>query len=385
MGKSLQGKELGEHISQRKDGRYQGSFVDRFGKRRYCYSKNLAELKKKLRAAQVENDSLTNIIQSDMTVDEWFDMWMDTYRADCRNTTKHQYEYEYKRVKKNLGNVKLSELQVLHVQRAINQLKTVSSKKNTLKILRSMLRKAVDSDLLLKNPADRVEISQRIKHKERRVLTKKETVLLLEAMEGKTHYPLIVVALGTGMRIGELLGLTWDNIDFKNERIHVQQTLCFVENENGKYFEMHEPKTEKGNRSIPMLPDVKKALKQQYEIKQNILKQGHEPQAGFENLVFTTRDNNPVHAMGVRLALEQAVGRIRKKYPTLQFDDVYPHALRHTFATRCIENGIEPKSLQIILGHSTIGITMDLYCHVMPETIDLEMQKLENMQIALTS
>lgn len=128
---------------------------------------------------------------------------------------------------------------------------------------------------------------------------------------------------------------------------------------------------------------LKKALKQQYEIKQNILKRGYEPQAGFENLVFTTRDNHPLHARGVRLALEQAVGRIRKKYPTLQFDDVYPHALRHTFATRCIENGIAAKSLQIILGHSTIGITVNLYCHVMPETIN--MQKLENMQIAFTS
>lgn len=202
-------------------------------------------------------------------------------------------------------------------------------------------------------------------------------------MEGKTHYPPIVVALETGMRIGGLSGLTWDNIDFKNERIHVQQTLWFVKNENGKYFEMHEPKTEKGNRSIPMFPDVKKALKQQYEIKKNSLKRGHEPQAGFENFVFTTIDNHPLHAMGVCLTLEQAVGRIRKKCPTLQFDDVYPHALRHTFTTRCIENGIAPKPLQIILGHSTIGITVNLYCHVMPETIN--MPKLENMQIAFTS
>lgn len=383
MGKSLQGKELGSNISQRKDGRYQGSFVNRFGKRQYIYDTKLSELKKRLRAAQVSNDNATNIIPSDITVDEWFHTWMNIYKSGCRNTTKMNYQVDYNRVKDNLGSIKLSDLKLVQIQNAINSLKTTGTKTASLKILRSMLEKAVDSELIAKNPAAKVVVLQKKECKPIRFMTKQETALLLEEVKDSVRYPLIVVTLGTGMRIGEVVGLTWDDIDFKNNIIHVRKTLCIVKGEAGLYFEFHEPKTEKGRRDIPMLPDVKTALKNQYTIKQDILKRGNKPQVGFENLVFTTDTNGPVNTSCVRKILKQASDRINKKNPELNFEDIHPHALRHTFATRCIESGMAPKTLQILLGHSNIKLTMDLYCHVTQETIDLEMGKLKDFQIAL--
>ncbi len=185
MGKSLQGKELGSNITQRKDGRYQGSFVNRFGKRQYIYDTKLSELKKRLRAAQVSNDNATNIIPSDITVDEWFHTWMNIYKSGCRNTTKMNYQVDYNRVKDNLGSIKLSDLKLVQIQNAINSLKTTGTKTASLKILRSMLEKAVDSELIAKNPAAKVVVLQKKECKPIRFMTKQETALLLEEVKGK--------------------------------------------------------------------------------------------------------------------------------------------------------------------------------------------------------
>ena len=383
MGKSLKGKELGTGISQRKDGRYQARYTDRFGKRQYIYDTDLKELRKKLRAEQVANDKGTSVIDSSITLNEWFDTYLELYKANCRNSTKHTYTVDYNRVRKNLGEMKLSDIKLVSVQQAINMIVSITSQKSTLAILNSVLDKAVDSEILVVNPAKKVSVSKREKKKERRVLTEKETELLLKEIKKSSSQLIVVVALRTGMRIGEVLGLTWDDLDFKNKIIHVRKTLCIV-SENGKtHFEFHDTKTDSGARDIPMLEDVCKVFKQQYEYKQSILKSGKNPVPGFENLVFITRKNKPIDVSTVRRALIQAGKRINEEYPDCKFKEVHPHALRHTFATRCIENGMNPKTLQKILGHSTLNMTMDLYCHVMQETINSEMQKMEKLSVSL--
>ena len=141
-------------------------------------------------------------------------------------------------------------------------------------------------------------------------------------------------------------------------------------------FEFHEPKTEKGRRKIPMTLKAYQILKKQLLWKRSIEVKGYEAPEGYEDLVFTTTKNTPISPRDTTVVMRFITERIRKKRP--DFEPVTPHTLRHTFATRCIERGMNPKTLQIILGHSTIQLTMNLYCHVTDDMLISEMSKFEN-------
>ena len=186
MGKSINGKELGKGISQRKrDGLYQGRFVNRFGKRETIYEKSLSELRHRLRNAQYEDENQINVVTKDITLDEWYDVWMDTCKRNCRNSTKATYATQYRMIKKSLGWRKLNSLNLVIVQQAVNELKTDNQRKNVKKLLVDMLDKAIDSDLLTRNVAKKVNtVISKEETKERRVLTVKETKIFLKEAEG---------------------------------------------------------------------------------------------------------------------------------------------------------------------------------------------------------
>ena len=203
MGKSLNGKELGKGLSQRKDGLYQGRFVNRFGKKQTVYAKTLNEVRQKLRNEQYEDEKALNVVAKDVTLDEWYEIWMDTCKKNCRDSTKETYAGHYRRIQKALGWRKLTSLNLLIMQQAINKLETDNERKNSKKILVDMLEKAIDSDLLIKNSAKQINtvISKEVK-KERRVLTVGETELFFSYAKDTFYYNLYVVAIDTGMRIG---------------------------------------------------------------------------------------------------------------------------------------------------------------------------------------
>ena len=138
MGKSLNGKELGKGISQRKDGLYQGRFVNRFGKKQTVYAKTLNEVRQKLRNEQYEDEKSLNVVTKDVTIDEWYQIWMDTCKKNCRESTKTTYAGHYRRVQKALGWRKLTALNLIIIQQAINELDTDNERKNSKKILVDM-------------------------------------------------------------------------------------------------------------------------------------------------------------------------------------------------------------------------------------------------------
>lgn len=179
MGKSIKGKELGKGITQRKsDGLYQGRFVNRFGKTQTIYASNLNELRKRMREEQYEDEKALNVVTKDVTLDEWYEIWMNTCKKNCRNSTRESYATHYKRIQKELGWRKLTSLNLIIMQNALNELVSDNARKNTKKILVDMLEKAIDSDLLTKNVAKQLNtvISKEDK-KERRVLTVSEAEL----------------------------------------------------------------------------------------------------------------------------------------------------------------------------------------------------------------
>ena len=261
-------------------------------------------------------------------------------------------------------------------ENALNELVSDNARKNTKKILVDMLEKAIDSDLLTKNVAKQLNtvISKEDK-KERRVLTVSEAELFLGEAQSSFYYNLFVLAIETGMRIGELCGVQWKDIDFEKKVLYVRHTLCYFQ-KGGKYiFEMHDAKTKNGRRTIPLTTRALEALKRQRIQKQKILFKGIETEEQYRGLVFVTKNNRPTQQFIVQEAIGAIVNRIRKEHP--DYEMFSPHCLRHTFATRAIENGMQPKTLQKILGHGSLQMTMDLYCHVTEDTLFTEMMKME--------
>ena len=374
MGKSLSGKELGLGICQRKDGLYQGRFTNRFGKRETLYDKKLNNLRLRLRKAQIDDNNAANPLKSNMTLDEWYDIWIDTFKRNCRNTTIVEYKGIYKSIKQELGWRKLQTLEPVILQKVLNDLKSDNQRKMVKTILSDILDKAKRNGLISKNPAKHLitQIDNEYP-KERRVLSIQETELFLEYSKESRYYNLFVVALETGMRIGELKALYWNDIDFSRRALWVKKTMCLVRSDHGAYFEVHNPKTFSGNRLIPLTNKCIEALMRQKILNTSTVQKYKD--TNFTNLVFPSKKNQPFHDMVILESIHNVIAKMAA-------DGVYvekfgPHTFRHTFATRAIENDMNPKTLQRILGHSSLQMTMNLYCHVSDDKLFDEMKKME--------
>lgn len=214
----------------------------------------------------------------------------------------------------------------------------------------------------------------------------------IQHAKGRFYENLILTALGTGMRAGELLGLTWDDVDFRKREIRVNKTLVHIkDSETKKYvFKYQTPKTKNGTRTIPMQDSVYKALKRQYvQIKEmQLVFPDWDVLEGFTNLVFTTKTGRPVTERNFQVAVDNVAKAIDKERSEIAeqqntefvpIPHMYPHAFRHTFATRCFEAGIEAKIVQGYLGHYSTAITMDLYTHVTDDMAKKEMEKLNSL------
>lgn len=361
MGKSLNGKELGAGIYQRKDGLYYGRFKNRFGKLQTVYDNTYNGVRKKLTQAKTDDANQVNVAAPNMTLDEWFEKWKTICKCNCRDSTLQTYTNHYKRVAGKLGWRKLSQLNLIITQDAINSLETDNQRRNSKKILVDMLNKAVASDLISKNPAVSVNTTiTKEKKKEKVVLTEREMATFLSEAKECRYYNAFVLALETGLRVGEIMGLTWD--DIHDDYLEVNKTLIYFSN-HGKYeFEFHEPKTFHSSRKVPLTKRAKAALKDQKE------RFGTGIVPGFGRLVFKTKNNKPTQ----QFILQEAITYVNKSNAPFSF-----HTFRHTFATRCVERGINPKTLQKILGHAQLQMTMDLYCHVTDDKLFDEMKCLE--------
>ena len=372
MGKSLKGRELGKGLSQRPDGTYEGRFVNRFGKRQSVYGKTITEVTQKLRDAQISDDNMLNIVDSNITLDEWYEKFISVYKKHCRNTTIRTYNTEYNSLKPFIGHLKLKDIKLITLQTVFNKLKSDSLRKRCRSLLVDIFEEAIRNELITKNVATgiKTKIAQK-NEEERRVLSDKEVELLLSVIvENCYMYHLIVIGLNTGMRLGEMLGLCWDCVDFENNEITVRRNMIYLPNNGEGIYELHEPKTASGRRMIPMLPVVKNSLLV-LKRRKEIISNRHLPVDGMEDLVFASKMNRPINEANVRSSIRYYLKKIESRGETMGY--FTPHCLRHTFTTNCIKKGVTPKTLQKVLGHAHINITLDIYCHIDKETIKNEM------------
>lgn len=379
MGKSLAGKQLGKGITQRKDGLYQARFTNRFGKRQTMYAKTVTEITRKLREEQYYDEKQINVVDSTMTLDEWYEKWITVCKKHCRDTTKRTYAIQYNRLRDKIGWRKLTKLNLVILQNAFNELATDNMRQDCKALLVDILNRAVETDLLMKNVAVGINpIIDNCESEEKRILNDDEIKMILESSKNSQLHEFFVIALGTGMRMGEILGLTWDCVDFENGSIAVKKTLCYLPNDGRAIYEFHAPKTRAGKRQLPMTKDVKTALEKQ-KVRKDKIAIRHNPRVGMEDLVFCSKTNNPIHESNIRKAIKYHVDKINRENPDIDFKIFTPHGLRHTFATKAIEKGMKPKVLQKILGHNSLQMTMDLYCHVEENTLREEMALIGEM------
>lgn len=395
------GRELPKGITWRED---KQTFMARFtyqGQSYTFYNKDLKAIKKTLSEKRYEVEHGLQGKADKISLNTWYETWLNEYKIpNIKETSVHTYKQMYScYIKPALGNKHLSQVKPVHIQKVYNELLenglSAKSVSNIQGMLYDIFERACCNDLIIKNPCKGID-RPKVEQPDRRVLSVEEQYTLtsyLKKDKFKPNEPLVLTLLGTGMRIGEALGLTWDDIDFKNEQISVNKTLVYVKDlKTGKYmFKYQTPKTKNSIRTIPMLSNVKNALKHQSTSQKRLrLYMGGEwqPLEGFENVVFTSLKGRPHQESEIRKFLIKIVAEINKDEKALAekenrepviMEHVYPHALRHTFATRCFEQDMPPKTVQHLLGHATLQMTMDLYVHLTEQKKIADMQKLEGL------
>ncbi|MED4990107.1 site-specific integrase [Parageobacillus toebii] len=320
-----------------------------------------AEVEKKLFVGDV--DIVKN---SDITVKDWIEQYLELYGSQLRETTlKTRKTRLYNHIIPELGNYKLQKLTRMQYQKFINK-KLDAMKESTVKSLHgtfmTIVNKAVEHGIIDRNKFQGISISKGNEEEKIKFLTKEEVEKLL--MVAKTfefdEYMSVFILLRTGLRKGELLALTWDDIDFDNKLMTI--------NKNRNHLGTFPPKTKKSNRVISMDNKLTKELKrfQLWQAK-NKLQFGRYQ---FNNYVLVDRYGVPYHEWKINAILENMAEKAN-------LSPISPHALRHTHAVMLLESGVDIKTVSDRLGHTKINMTADVYLHVSRKQEDEAVLKLE--------
>ncbi len=381
MAVDLNGKQLPKGIHQRENGLYVGRF--KFQKQSYVfYDRNLEQLQRILEDKKYEVRHGLYTKENNITVDAWFNTWMQNYKTNLKANSIYTYEQAYGLyIKPTFGEFKLKDIRSEMIQALINQLFQQGKSRSRINIVYviflGMYKKAVALNMVNRNPVNAVEFPKnKIKNK-LRVMTVEEQATFLQYAQGRNYYDIYLLALSTGMRIGEILALRWSDVDFPNRTVTVNGTLVYISSKDIRFIDT--PKSLSSQREIPMLDQVFDMLTQRklrQEQFQQELGEKWKEEPGLENLVFTYDAGGAYWDASVRTEIAKIVKTINND--GMLFEKITPHTFRHTFATRGLENGIPPKVMQSILGHSSLAMTMDKYSHVLPNTKAKEMEKINS-------
>ena len=394
MGKNLKGKECGKGICQRKDGLYKARFTDKTGRRREKHFRTVPEARNWLDDARYEDKHQEFFVDSEITVDSWFDFWHTYIIADLAPNTRRNYQERYiQNIQPVIGRMMLKDVKPMHTKIVLNRMYDKyagGTIRQTYIAMGTMLRAAVNNDLIQKHPMDGVRYTKPVRAKDNiHYLTIEEQKRFLETAKHYHNYHQYALILETGLRTGELIGLTWDAIDWEKRTLTVNKTLEFRYKQN--CWRAGPPKTVSSYRTIPLTNRAFEILQEVYS-QRHIRKQseelsqeldyidrrtGEEKHMVLKDLVFINwRTGMPAK----NSSYDTYLYRICDKAGINHF---CMHALRHTYATRAIESGMQPKILQKLLGHASIQTTMDRYVHVTDESMEEAIRQFENMGYAV--
>lgn len=389
---------LREGEYQRKNQTYEYRWKDGTGASHSVYAKSLDELREKENA--VLRDSLDHI-QADaknLTINDLFDIWKKLKRG-LKDNTFCNYCYMYtKFVSSGFGERRIQDLKRSDVRSFYNSLSDSRGLKsasiaNVHTILHQVLQLGVEDDYLRYNPSDNAlrDLKKALAgdSPKRRALTRQQQELLERFLRkpGPMHrwYPIVEGMLWTGMRVGEITGLRWEDVDFEKNEISVNHTLVYYSRrqENGVCrFAINTPKTRAGERVIPMLPRVREALLEERRLQRESGITCQSVIDGYTDFVFLNRFGKVHHQSTLNEVLHRIVRDCNLEVLDNDPDSASPvllphfscHHLRHTFATRMVEQGVNIKVMQDVLGHADVQTTMNIYADVTKDLRDRELR-----------
>ncbi len=353
------------------------------------YSTDLKKLQKDFEAAKEQAKNNVDYKKKAITLNEWFNDWFDNVKArQLKQTSVYPMKSRFiKTFGFYLGEKKLKDITPMDVQNALNAMqdagKSTGTMRDVLGTLRQCMEFAVANRYIGYNPCTVVEVlpwNNKIIEKET-ALTQEEQNQFLEQLEKEQNWyrEMFYVMFLTGVRVGELGALCWEDIDFKHKYINVRNSLSCSYANGVKTEAIVSPKTVNSYRRIPFIGEAEEMLlawKEKQETLRKQLGQRWRAPKRFGNLVFCTSMGSPTTRYIVLKEIKNVIKRIREQQAVEAvengavpeyFRDFHPHTIRHTFATRCFEVGMEPKVVQKLLGHSSIATTLDIYTHVLEE------------------
>lgn len=387
---------------QRSDGSYQFTWMDENKKRRYVYSRNLDDLREKEKQISKDKSDGIKTEARYTTVNDLFDLWKVLKRG-LKNNTFENYKYMYETfVRQNIGEKRVTVLRKSDIKRYYNYLADERHlKAATIDSIHTVLHQifdmAVDDDYIRNNPTNNVLRELKQSHvfqtEKRRALTRPEQELFLTYLKSTPSaqhwYPVFAVMVGSGLRVGEVTGLRWCDIDLENGVIDVNHTLVYYdhrtnESKQGCYFNVNTTKTPASNRQVPMLDFVKEAFLMEKE-KQELHDLHCEVTIdGYSDFIFINRFGQAQNQATLNKAIRRIIRDcndeqlLNDENATVLLPHFSCHSLRHTFTTRMCEAGVNVKVIQDALGHKDISTTLNIYTDVTKELKRAEFEGLDS-------
>jgi integrase len=358
-------------IYKRKDGRWcaQASLN---GRRLTHYAKSQRECREWLKEIQDQIDEGLTIDGARATLGEYLLQWLETSKPSVRPKTWRQYSQIIRQhIVPDLGNIKLRDLRPDHIQAFYTAKLGAGTGARSVRLIHAVLHRALAQalkwSLITRNPASVVD-KPKLKRIEMNIWNAQQVRTFLEVIDEDRLEALFYLAVTTGLREGELLGLLWTDLDWETARLQVQRQLQRIPRQG---LVLVEPKSDAGRRPVSLGPiALDKLRKHRERQQQEQLFAGERWQE--HNLIFTSTIGTPMDPRNlVRIfkALLQQAG-----LPDIRF-----HDLRHTAATLMLQQGVHPKVVQERLGHSSITLTLDTYSHVLPTLQEDAAAKLEGL------
>lgn len=372
-------------IQRSSDKRYMYSYTDPMGRRKFIYAKTLAELREKEdKLIRDQLDGLDLYVAGKATVNDTFDRYLST-KFKLRETTRSNYVYMYDKFvrdtfgKRKIAEIKFSDVLKFYLHLLNNEGMALSTLDNINTLLHPTFELAVRDEIIRKNPSDGAmkEVTKETDKTRgvRKALTiEQQRAFMGYIAEHPVYYhwwPTFTILLGTGLRIGEALGLRWEDLDFDNKVININHSLVYYPVGNSRTSEQHisKPKTEAGIRTVPMLDTVRDAfLMEREEQEENGFNQTVID--GMSGFVFVNRDggvpnpqtiNRTIKRISHSYNCEEVIRAKKERRDPIIIPDFSCHHLRHTFCTRLCEHENNLKVIQAIMGHRNIETTMDIY------------------------
>lgn len=382
--KDSKGRVLKTGESQRKDLIYQYRYTDAFGKRQTIYSSDLKELREKEKDIQKQLNDGIDYPAGRITVIALLERYI-SLKQGVRYNTKVGYSFVLKLVKKeDFGYMRIKDVKISDAQRWVIKLHNDGRSYGTIAHIRNVVKPAFQTacndDVIRRNPFA-FKLSDVVPNdsQKRSAMTKDQQDAWMDFIRNdkfyRKYYDEFAVLLGTGMRISEFCGLTKSDLDFKNRRIRVDHQLA---RERGGPYYVEKTKTERGCRYIPMTKDVYQSLKNIVASRRKV-----ETEAvvdGYSGFLLLDNNGNPKILQHIENELRLAMKKYKKQNPDATLPNITPHIFRHTFCTNMANAGMDIKTLQYLMGHSDVGVTMNVYTHASYDRAAEQMEKIAASQ-----